>query len=137
MLVRRGLTAGAAGAVLALTGTVAVSAPATAAPTRPFAQLSIQSTSSPDFFTVIVSGNLGVVPDGTPVSIVLKGDDPVFDDVLDVSLPSTTFSHTFSAIEVVFHGKLNEDWEGRDEVYARIIAPGIPSFTTNVVTGFF
>lgn len=137
MLVRRGLTAGAAGAVLALTGTVAVSAPATAAPTPPFAQLSIQSTSSPDFFTVIVGGNLGVVPDGTPVSIVLKGDDPVLDDDLGVSLPSTTFSHTFSAFKVVFHGVLNEDVLGQDEIYARITAPGIGSFTTNVVTGSF
>ena len=134
MEVRRGLTAAAAGTVLALTGTVAVSAPAVAA--APSAKLTIQPTSSPDVFVVIVNVDADV-PAGAPIGFVLRGDDPVFDDDLGVNVTGTqTFTGPVSLFAIVPRAALDEDRPGKDELYARFSAPGL-NLTTNVVTGFF
>lgn len=135
MHVRRGLAAAAAGTLLALTGTVAVSAPAVAA--APSATLTIQSTSSsPDFFVVLVNVDADV-PAGAPIGFVLRGDDPVFDDDLGVNVTGTqTFTGPVSLFAIVPRTTLDEDRPGQDELYARFSAPGL-KLTTNVVTGFF
>lgn len=134
MRVRRGFAGAAVGTLLALTGTVAVSAPAEAA--APSATLTIQSTSSPDFFVVLVNVDADV-PAGAPIGFVLRGDDPVFDDDLGVNVTGTqAFTGPVSLFAIVPRATLDEDRPGQDELYARFSAPGL-KLTTNVVTGFF
>jgi hypothetical protein len=67
----------------------------------------------------------------------LIGDDPVFNDDLGVSRTGTAFGGDFSLGALVWHGTLNEDWEGRDEIFAKVSSSTGWSTSTANVNGYF
>jgi hypothetical protein len=120
--------------LLALTaaGFVATAASASAA------QLSITpSAEFPGYYDVYVSGQFNTNAPSTAVGMRLKGDDPWFNDDLGVSVSGTAYYGSFSLYARVWHGTLNEDPEGRDEVFATVRSSTGWSADTNNVNGYF
>jgi hypothetical protein len=125
---------GAAGAVLAA---VALAAPASAA-TPQSARVSITpSAEHPGYYDVVVSGHFNTTASQATVGMRLIGDDPVFNDDLGVSRTGTAFGGDFSLGALVWHGTLNEDWEGRDEIFAKVSSSTGWSTSTANVNGYF
>lgn len=120
MGLRRSLTVLAMGAAMVAPGVVATAAPASAA-TPQYARVVItRSQEHPGYYNVVVSGHFNTTRTQTTVGMRLKGDDPVFDDDLGVSRTGQAWYGDFSLYALVWHGTLNEDWEGRDEIYASV-----------------
>lgn len=118
MHVRRGI--GAAAAAAALVVPVLVAAPASAAAPQ-YAHISIQpSFDHPGYYDVYVYGHYNTSALTSTVGMRLKGDDPVFNDDLGVSRTGQAVYGDFSLHALVWGGTLNEDWEGRDEVFATV-----------------
>jgi hypothetical protein len=87
-----------------------------------------------------------IIDRGGALSVKVMGDDPSYDDLLFTIDPFSVGAapHGLSAefrTSRVPGEWLDEDWEGRDEVYARITLsdPGRSSrtFTTGQLTGYF
>jgi hypothetical protein len=122
---------------LAASGIVAPAAPASAA-TPEYAQLSITpSFERPGYYNVVVSGHFNTSVPSTTVGMRLKGSDFWFDDDLGVSVTGQAWYGDFSLYALVWHGTLNEDPEGRDEIYARVSSSTGWSAKTPEVTGYF
>lgn len=135
MHVHRRVAAGAAAVVLA--GTVGVTAAAPASAGSSYAQLFISPSSEhAGYYVVVVSGH---VHTSSPVTVGMRliGDDPVFNDDLGVSRTTTAVDGEFAMEALVWHGTLDEDWEGRDEVFAKVSASNGWSTSTRNVTGYF
>ena len=128
MNVRRGLTLVA----LAASAFIASAASASAA------QLSITpSYEFPGYYDVYVSGHYNTTAANSAVGMRLKGDDPWFNDDLGVSVSGTAYYGNYSLYARVWHGTLNEDPEGRDEVFATVRSSTGYSADTNNVNGYF
>jgi hypothetical protein len=69
----------------------------------------------------------------------LKGDDPVFDDHIYVTPRGGYLGSDgkFTLSATVRGNLLNEDWEGKDEIYANVYVGGYSNFKTNVVKGYY
>jgi len=120
-------------AASAIVGTVV---PASAA-TPESAQLYITpSWEHPGYYDVVVSGHFNTTTPTTTVGMRLKGADQWFDDDLGVSVSGQAHYGDFTLYALVWHGTLNEDPEGRDEIYAIVRATGW-SRKTAEVTGYF
>jgi FlaG/FlaF family flagellin (archaellin) len=132
MYVRTTLTALAAAAAV---GLVAAS-PASAASNT--ATLAITASSEhPGYYDVYVSGHFTTTTPSSQVGFRLIGDDPVFNDDLGVSVTATAWYGDYSMHALVWHGTLNEDWEGRDEIFARVSSStGFRADTNNVNRSF-
>ncbi len=131
------LTAAALGAVLVGGQAVALSAGATAA-TPSYAKLSITASSEhPGYYNVVVSGHFTSNAFATTVGMRLKGDDPWFNDDLGVSATGTAYYGDFSLYALVWHGTLNEDWEGRDEIFASVSSSSGWRADTPNVNGYY
>lgn len=137
MGLRRRLTVLAMSAALAASGAVATSVPASAA-TPQYARLSITpSQEHPGYYNVVVSGHFTTTKTQTTVGMRLKGDDVWFDDDLGVSRTGQAWYGDFSLYALVWHGTLNEDPEGRDEVYAYVSSSTGWSADTPNVNGYY
>ena len=117
---------------LAAPGIVAPAAPASAAMPQ-YAKLWITpSQEHPGYYNVVVSGHFHTTATQTTVGVRLKGDDPWFNDDLGVSRTGQAWHGNFSLEMLVWHGALNEDLDGHDEIFARVSAPGWSTNTPNV-----
>jgi hypothetical protein len=81
----------------------------------------------PGYYNVTVSGECSSAPhSGFAVSVY--GEDAVFDDWLFdcyiLLYQSTDYRGRFSVTEAVHRTRLNEDWEGQDEIYAVVRVGG-------------
>ena len=122
---------------LAAPGVVATAAPAAAA-TPQYARLSITpSQEHPGYYNVVVSGHFNTTAAQTTVGMRLKGDDPWFNDDLGVSRTGQAWYGDFSLHALVWHGTLNEDWEGRDEIFAYVSSSTGWSTNTPNVNGHY
>lgn len=137
MNLRKKLTAAAISAVLA--GGAAVAVPSTASAAAPqYAKLSITpSYEHPGYYDVVVSGHFNTSATQATVGMRLKGDDPWFNDDLGVSVTGQAWYGDFSLYALVWHGTLNEDWEGRDEIFASVSSSTGWSTSTANVNGWF
>ena len=121
---------------LAVAGAVASAAPASAAPST--AQLNIvPSQDFPGYYDVYVFGHVHTTAYATSIGMRLKGDDPWFNDDLGVSVAGTAYYGDFSLHTRVWRSALNEDPEGRDEVFAHVSASNGWSADTNNVNNYF
>ena len=121
---------------LAASGFAGTAAPASAA--TEYARLSITpSQEHPGYYNVVVSGHFNTTAAATTVGMRLKGADYWFDDDLGVSASGQAWYGDFSLYALVWHGALNEDPEGRDEIYARVSSSTGWSAKTPEVTGSF
>ena len=137
MGLRRMLTVLATSAALAAPGIVGAAAPASAAAPQ-YAKLSITpSQEHPGYYDVVVSGHFNTTAIQSTVGMRLKGDDPWFDDDLGVSRTGQAWYGDFSLYALVWHGTLNEDWEGRDEIYAHVSSSTGWSTDTPNVNGHY
>jgi hypothetical protein len=131
------LTVLATSAALAAPGIVGAAAPASAAAPQ-YAKLSITpSQEHPGYYDVVVSGHFNTTAIQSTVGMRLKGDDPWFDDDLGVSRTGQAWYGDFSLYALVWHGTLNEDWEGRDEIYAHVSSSTGWSTDTPNVNGHY
>ena len=137
MGLRRRLTVLAMSAALVAPGVVATAGPASAT-TTPYARLSITpSFEHPGYYNVVVSGHFHTTAAQTTVGMRLKGDDPWFNDDLGVYRTGQAWYGDFSLYALVWHGTLNEDPEGRDEVFAYVSSSTGWSTNTPNVNGYF
>jgi hypothetical protein len=137
MRVRTALTSLALGAALAVPAAAATAPSASAAPAQ-YARLSITpSPDHPGYYNVVVSGHFNTTATVSTVGMRLKGDDPWFDDDLGVSASGQAWYGDFSLYALVWHGTLNEDWEGQDEIYANVSSSTGWSTSTANVNGHF
>ena len=133
MNTRRKLLAAGASAALVAAGVVGGALPASAA--AQYATLHITpSWEHPGYYDVVVSGHINASY-GT-IGMRLIGDDPVFNDDLGVSRTGQVYGGDFALYALVWHGTLNEDWEGQDEIFAKVSGPGFSTSTANV-NGYF
>ena len=133
MNTRRKLLAAGASVALVAAGVVGGAVPASAA--AQYATLYITpSWEHPGYYDVVVSGHINASY-GT-IGMRLIGDDPVFNDDLGVSRSGQVYGGDFSIYVLVWHGTLNEDWEGQDEIFAKVSGPGFSTSTANV-NGYF
>ena len=133
MTPRRKLLAAGASAALVAAGVVGGAVPASAA--AQYATLYITpSWEHPGYYDVVVSGHINAGY-GT-VGMRLIGDDPVFNDDLGVSRSGQAYGGDFALYALVWHGTLDEDWEGRDEIFAKVSGTGFSTSTANV-NGYF
>jgi hypothetical protein len=131
MNLRKSFISVAAGAALA----AVAASPASAANT---AKLTIQpSFEHPGYYDVYVFGHFNTTAFQSSVGARLKGDDPVFNDDLGVSMVGTAGYGDYSLHALVWHGTLNEDWEGQDEIFAHVSSSTGFSADTNNVNGYF
>jgi hypothetical protein len=136
MGLRKRLGVLAIGAALAAPAAVAAT-PATAA-TPQYAKLSItRSFEHPGYYDVVVSGHFNTTAVQTTVGMRLKGDDPWFNDDLGVSRTGQAWYGDFSLHALVHGSTLNEDWEGRDEVFAYVSSSTGWSADTPNVNGYY
>ena len=137
MKLRRTLAAVAVGAALAAPAVVATASPASAAATQ-YANLSIVASQVyPGYYDVYVFGHFNTTTSTTSVGMRLKGDDPIFNDDLGVSAVGQASYGDFSLHALVWHRYLNEDPEGRDEVFAAVRSSTGWSADTADVYGYF
>jgi hypothetical protein len=125
------------GAALAAPAAIGTAAPATAAAPQ-YARLYITpSQEHPGYYDVVVSGHFNTTKTQTTVGMRLKGDDPVFNDDLGVSRTGQAWYGDFSLYALVWHGTLNEDWEGRDEIFAYVSSSTDWRTNTQNVNGYY
>jgi len=137
MGLRHRFAVGALSAALAVPGVLAGAGHASAA-TPQYARLYISpSAEHPGYYDVVVSGHFSTTQAQTTVGMRLKGDDPWFDDDLGVSGIGQAWYGDFSLYALVWHGTLNEDPEGQDEVYAHVSSSTGWSANTPNVNGHF
>lgn len=137
MKLRSAIASLALGAALAVPAATATASSASAA-TPQYAKLSITpSPEHPGYYDVVVSGHFTTNTPSTTVGMRLKGDDPVFNDDLGVSRSGQAWYGDFALYALVWHGTLNEDWEGRDEVFATVSSSTGWSASTANVNGYF
>lgn len=137
MGLRRTLTAVAMTTALAASGVTATAGPASAAPAQ-YARLSITpSFEYPGYYNVVVSGRFNTTAASTTVGMRLKGDDPWFNDDLGVSRTGQAWYGDFSLHALVWHSSLNEDPEGRDEIFAVVSSSTGWSTSTANVNGYY
>src|SRR4051794_24330162 len=137
MRLRRTLSILAVSGALAGSGLLAAAAPASAAAPQ-YAKLYITpSFDHPGYYNVVVSGHFNTNVTQSTVGMRLKGDDEWFDDDLGVSRTGQAWYGDFSLAVLVWHGTLNEDWEGQDEIYASVSSSTGWSTDTNNVNGYF
>jgi hypothetical protein len=137
MALRRTLTIVAMSAALAASAVIATAAPASAALPQ-YARLSITpSWEHPGYYNVVVSGHFNTTAAQTTVGMRLKGDDPWFNDDLGVSRTGQAYYGDFSLFALVWHGTLNEDWEGQDEIFASVSSSTGWSTSTPNVNGYY
>ncbi|WP_456787951.1 hypothetical protein [Cellulomonas sp. P5_C5] len=135
MRLRRKLAVAATSVVLAGSGSIASAGPAAAVSS--YAELFISpSWDHPGYYVVVVSGHVHNAP-GITVGMRLIGDDPVFNDDLGVSRSTNTPTGDFSIEVLVWHGTLNEDPEGRDEIFAKVSASNGWTRSTANVNGYY
>jgi hypothetical protein len=120
MRLRNRLTALGTSALLAAPAALAAAPPASAA-TPQYARLYVSpSQEHPGYYDVVVSGHFNTTATQSTVGMRLKGDDTWFDDDLGVSATGQAWYGDFSLYALVWHGTLNEDPEGGDELYAYV-----------------
>ena len=137
MHVRRGLSVLAMIATLAASGVLATAGPASAT-TTPYAKLSITpSQEHPGYYNVVVSGHFHTTAASATVGMRLKGDDPWFNDDLGVYATGQAWYGNFSLYALVSRGTLNEDWDGRDEIFAYVSSSTGWSTNTPNVNGYY
>lgn len=135
MHLRHKFAVAATALVLAGSGGIASALPAAAVSS--YAELYISpSWDHPGYYVVVVSGHVHNAP-GVRVGMRLIGDDPVFNDDLGVSRTTNTPTGDFTMEALVWHGTLNEDPEGRDEIFAKVSASNGWSTSTANVNGYF
>ena len=135
-MLRRRLTVLAMGAAMAAAALVATPAQASAATQSARVYIS-PSYEHPGYYDVVVSGHFNTTQAQTTVGMRLKGDDPWFDDDLGVSRTGQAWYGDFSLYALVWHGTLDEDWEGRDEIYAYVSSSTGWSTNTPNFNGYF
>ena len=95
----------------------------------------------PGHYLVVVDGEGFFTSVGKKVGARVRGDDPWFDDhLLSLGIPGLSrvgIGGIFNLSDTVHRSKLNEDPEGRDEIYALVDVEGSGTFKTNQVTGRF
>jgi hypothetical protein len=134
---RRLVLSAMVGLSLAVPGMVATTAPAAAA-TLEYAKLSISpSLERSGYYNVVVSGHFNNSRASSTVGMRLKGADVWFDDDLGVSVTGQAWAGDFALYTLVWHGTLNEDPEGGDEIYAHISSSTGWSRNTPEVSGHF
>ena len=83
----------------------------------------------PGRYLVVVNGEGFNNSVGKSVAARIRGDDPFFDDRLFSigvgGFHRVAFDGTFTLSQVVNRSQLNEDPEGRDEVYALVDVDGL------------
>lgn len=94
----------------------------------------------PNHYLVVVSGEGFFAQVDKTVGARIRGDDPWFDDKL-FSIVSTGIERvgrdgSFALSQIVSRATLNEDWEGRDEIYALADVGGV-AFKSNTVKRWF
>ena len=137
MNVRRFFAVLAAGAAAAGSGVILSAGAASAAPAQ-YARLSITpSFDRPGYYNVVVSGHFNTGVRVSTVGMRLKGDDPWFNDDLGVSRTGSAVDGDFALSALVWHGTLDEDWEGQDEVFASVSSSTGWRADTNNVNGYF
>ena len=135
--IRTALTSLALGTALVLPAAAVTAPQADAAPTQ-YAKLFITpSPYHPGYYDVVVSGHFNTTSPSTTVGMRLKGDDPWFNDDLGVSRGGQAWYGDFSLYALVWHGTLDEDWEGRDEIFASVSSSTGWSASTPNVNGYF
>jgi hypothetical protein len=90
------------------------------------------------YYLVVVSGQSTAA--NASCGVRVRGDDPWFDDALfsmGVGYARTDFTGRFNISQVVYRSLLNEDPEGRDEVYAIAEVSGAGSARTNTIEQYF
>jgi hypothetical protein len=91
---------------------------------------------NPSRCSVVVDGHFHTNTPSQGVGFRLKGDDPWFDDDLGISATGQTFYGDYNLFTTVYCSALNEDWEGRDELYAKVSTSSQSTNTQNV-NGYF
>jgi hypothetical protein len=116
---------------------IAVMAPHASAATQEARLYITPSQEHVGYYDVVVTGHFNTTQAQSDVGMRLKGDDPWFDDDLGVSLSGRAWSGDFSLYALVWHGTLNEDWDGRDEIYASVRSSTGWSTNTPNVNGYY
>lgn len=137
MALRRTFTVLATTAALAAAGSVAATAPASAATPQHAKVWITPSEDHPGYYLVVVSGHFNTTTTQSTVGMRLKGDDPWFNDDLGVSRTGQAWYGDFSLSALVWRGTLNEDPEGRDEIFAYVSSSTGWSTSTANVTGYY
>jgi hypothetical protein len=138
MRIRKILLVAVAGVAAVVAGLVNAS-PAAAAGSQ-YAKLEIRPSITAGYYQVLVSGRVNVdSPHPATVTMRLKGDDVFADDDLGVSATTSTITTVggpggeFYFSLQVWHGVLDEDPEGDDEIYALVLSStGWSGMTQNV-----
>jgi hypothetical protein len=137
MKIRTALASLALGAAIAVPVAAATASAAAAAPAQ-YANLYITpSQEHPGYYNVVVSGHFNTTAASSTVGMRLKGDDPWFNDDLGVSRSGQAWYGDFTLYALVWHGTLDEDWEGRDEIFATVSSSTGFSTSTANVNGYF
>ena len=137
MNVRRLLAVLATGAAVAGSAALLPAEAASAAPAQ-YARLSITpSVDFPGYYNVVVSGHFNTGVRVSTVGMRLKGDDPWFNDDLGVSRTGSAVDGDFAVSALVWHGTLDEDWEGQDEIFASVSSSTGWRADSNNVNGYF
>jgi hypothetical protein len=86
------------------------------------AKLTITPTGYNNQYSVTVGGDVsGYYPSGVDVAVRLWGEDEWYDDLLAGPFVNYGFPGSGFGREFLVSGRtLNEDWEGRDEIYAGV-----------------
>ncbi|MGH3713012.1 MAG: hypothetical protein ACRDT4_06050 [Micromonosporaceae bacterium] len=135
MGIRRALGAVTLVAAVMASGIVAAAGPAYAAS---YAKLTITPVADePGNYLVCVSGHYDTNTRQTTVGWRLYGDDVYFDDYLGVIGSGEAYYGDFGSCNVVWKRALNEDPEGRDEIYARVGSSTGWSAETPNVYGYY
>lgn len=91
------------------------------------------------YYRVTVDGQATVA--NASVGVRVRGDDTWFDETLfsmgGTGYARTDYSGRFNLSQLVYRSVLNEDWEGRDEIYATVSVTGGGSTNTANVYGWF
>jgi hypothetical protein len=125
------------GVGLAAAGFLGAVRPAAAA-TPEYARLTItRNFDHPGYYNVSVVGHYNTTQATSTVGMRLKGADVFFDDDLGVSVTGRASYGEFALYALVWHGTLNEDPEGGDEIYASVRSSTGWSKHTNEVSGNF
>lgn len=132
---RHRISAALAAVVVAGTGAVTTATPAAAASSTAAIYIT-PSWDHPGYYVVAVTGHLHATVYAT-VSIALIGDDPVFNDDLGIRRTVSVHDEVFAMEALVWHGDLDEDWEGRDEVFAEVRSSTGWFYSTRNATGNF
>jgi hypothetical protein len=131
------LTVLAMSAALAVVGGIAGAVPASAAAPQSARLFITPSDDHPGYYNVVVSGHFSTTRADTTIGMRLKGDDPWFNDDLGVWRTGHARYGDFSLHALVWGGVLNEDWEGRDEIFAWVDSSTGWSTNTPNVNGYY